>query len=91
MLFNTVEFIFVFLPIALALHFIVARWNQEAAVVVTALSSLAFYAWWNPPFVVLPAGSILVNFMLARAIMAAASTCSIDSPRTPNHGRGTLA
>src|SRR5437667_6353285 len=74
MLFNTTEFVFVFLPIAVALDFIIARWNEDAAVVGTTLSSLAFYAWWNPPFIVLPAGSILVNFLLARAIIAADET-----------------
>src|SRR5258705_8074611 len=71
MLFNTAEFIFGFLPLAVALHFMVARWSREAAVVTTAISSLAFYAWWNPPFVVLPAASILLNFAFARAIIVA--------------------
>jgi D-alanyl-lipoteichoic acid acyltransferase DltB (MBOAT superfamily) len=65
MLFNSYEFIFVFLPAAVLIHFAAARWSVEAAIAATALSSLAFYAWWNPPFVVLLGGSILVNFVLA--------------------------
>src|SRR3954469_14314138 len=65
MLFNSYEFIFVFLPAAVLIHFTAARWSIEAAIVATALWSLVFYAWWNPPFVLLLAGSILVNFALA--------------------------
>jgi D-alanyl-lipoteichoic acid acyltransferase DltB (MBOAT superfamily) len=69
MLFNTSEFIFLFLPLAVTLHFWTASRNLTAAAIVTTLSSLAFYAWWNPPFVLLPILSILLNFMLARAIV----------------------
>jgi len=72
MLFNSPEFIFLFLPITVALHFALAAWRVEAAVVATIISSLAFYAWWNPPFVALPIVSILANFWLARRMAAAA-------------------
>jgi D-alanyl-lipoteichoic acid acyltransferase DltB (MBOAT superfamily) len=68
MLFNTSEFIFIFLPLAVGLHFLAARRSITTAAVVTTLSSLAFYAWWNPPFVMLPVLSIALNFALARAI-----------------------
>jgi alginate O-acetyltransferase complex protein AlgI len=70
MLFNTPEFIFVFLPVALAIHFALARWSVEAAVIATTISSLLFYAWWNPPFVLLPIASIAGNFWLTRRIAA---------------------
>src|SRR6187397_983330 len=71
MLFNSSEFIFVFLPFALLLHFALARWSVTAAVVATALSSLLFYAWWSPPFVVLPILSIAANFLIARSMRSA--------------------
>jgi D-alanyl-lipoteichoic acid acyltransferase DltB (MBOAT superfamily) len=71
MLFNSPEFIFLFLPAALALHFSLARWSITAATVATTISSLLFYAWWNPPFVVLPILSIAANFWLAKRIVAA--------------------
>jgi len=74
MLFNSPEFIFFFLPCAVALHFFLARHSVEAAVIGTTLSSLAFYAWWNPPFIILPVASILVNFWLARRIVVAGDT-----------------
>jgi alginate O-acetyltransferase complex protein AlgI len=71
MLFNTPEFIYLFMPAAVALHFLVARKSVDAAVLVTTVVSLLFYAWWNPPFVVLPAASILMNFWLARRMVDA--------------------
>jgi len=72
MLFNSFEFIFVFLPLAVGLHFLAARWSVAAAIAVTTVSSLVFYAWWNPPFLVLPVLSILCNFWLGRRIAEAA-------------------
>jgi alginate O-acetyltransferase complex protein AlgI len=71
MLFHTSEFIFLFLPAAVALHFILARFSAPAAIVATTITSLAFYTWWKPPFVLLPVLSILLNFWIARHIAAA--------------------
>jgi D-alanyl-lipoteichoic acid acyltransferase DltB (MBOAT superfamily) len=68
MLFNSYEFIFLFLPAAVVLHFSLARHSIGAATVGTAISSLVFYAWWNPPFILLPIISIAANFWLARRI-----------------------
>ena len=45
MLFNSSEFIFLFLPLAVGLHFLLARLSITAAVVATTLASLAFYMW----------------------------------------------
>ena len=70
MLFNSLEFIYVFLPLAVLLHFLAARWSVAAAVLTTTISSLVFYAWWKPPFVVLPLISVLGNYWLAREILA---------------------
>jgi len=70
MLFNSQEFILIFLPLAVIAHFAAARRSTLAAVVTTTLSSLIFYAWWKPPFVLLPISSILLNFWLARVIIA---------------------
>jgi alginate O-acetyltransferase complex protein AlgI len=71
MLFNSQEFIFLFLPLAVMLHFALARWSAEAAIVGTTVSSLVFYAWWNPPYVLLLIASLAGNFWLARQIVAA--------------------
>jgi alginate O-acetyltransferase complex protein AlgI len=71
MLFNSLEFIYLFLPSAVALHFLAARWSTSLAVAVTILSSLVFYAWWKPPYVILPIISIMANYWLARKILLA--------------------
>jgi D-alanyl-lipoteichoic acid acyltransferase DltB (MBOAT superfamily) len=76
MLFNTPEFIFLFLPIAVAIHFLLARRSMDAALIGTAISSLIFYAWWNPPFVAIPVGSIAANFWLARRMAEADDTAA---------------
>lgn len=68
MLFNSYEFILLFLPLAVIAHFTAARLSVTAAILTTTASSLAFYAWWNPPFVLLPIASIVINFLLAHRI-----------------------
>jgi D-alanyl-lipoteichoic acid acyltransferase DltB (MBOAT superfamily) len=69
MLFYSFEFMFLFLPAAVALHFLAARSSIEAAVIVTSASSLFFYAWWNPKFVALPVLSVAINLLLARVML----------------------
>ncbi|HXW25488.1 MAG TPA: MBOAT family O-acyltransferase [Xanthobacteraceae bacterium] len=71
MLFNSPEFIFLFLPAALVLHFSLARVSIDAALVGTTLSCLVFYAWWNPPYVALPIASIAANFWIATRVAGA--------------------
>jgi D-alanyl-lipoteichoic acid acyltransferase DltB (MBOAT superfamily) len=71
MLFNSHEFILIFLPLALAAHFLAARRSTVAAALTTTLTSLIFYAWWKPAFVILPISSILLNYWLARKIVDA--------------------
>jgi alginate O-acetyltransferase complex protein AlgI len=70
-LFNSLLFIFVFLPAAVTLHFLLARWSVNAAVIGTTISSLIFYGWWNPPYLLLPILSVLVNYWLACRIVQA--------------------
>lgn len=67
MLFNSYEFLFVFLPIT-ALVYWLARVHigLRLAVGWLVLASLLFYAWWNPVYVPLLLGSALVNFQLGK-------------------------
>jgi D-alanyl-lipoteichoic acid acyltransferase DltB (MBOAT superfamily) len=62
MLFNSTEFIFGFLPISIALYFLLGRASILAARVWLSVASLFFYAWWNPPYLILLAISIVFNF-----------------------------
>ena len=70
MLFNSFEFIFIYLPITLAGFIIVGKFVAApiARVVWLALASLAFYAYWNVEFLPIIVVSIVANFFFALAI-----------------------
>ncbi len=71
MLFNSYEFIFLFLPVTLLVFFAIARLGHEAAIVWLVLSSLFFYGWWNPIYLVLILLSMVVNFYLGELLSSA--------------------
>lgn len=62
MLFNSYEFLFLFLPLTLVGFFLVARFGHEMAIGWLVVASLFFYAWWNPVYLVLILLSMGVNF-----------------------------
>jgi alginate O-acetyltransferase complex protein AlgI len=68
MLFNSFEFLFAFLPVALAGFFLLARVSRLAAAGWLAAASLWFYGWWDPRYVVLLAASIALNFVWGRRL-----------------------
>src|SRR5262245_38236921 len=69
MLFNSYEFIFVFLPVSVAVFFVLGTVSRTWALFWIILISLFFYAWWRPLNVLLIAPSILINFGLARVLL----------------------
>ena len=68
MLFNSYEFIFVFLPIALAVFFLIGRASTKIALGWLVVASLTFYAAWNPRYLVLLSGSIAFNYLVGRLL-----------------------
>ncbi len=69
MLFNSYEFIFVFLPLALLGFFKLAKyWGRQAAIAWLVLASLAFYGWWNPAYLVLIVSSALFNYAIGTTL-----------------------
>lgn len=68
MLFNSFAFILEFLPLALALFFLLGRLNQSWAAAWLAVASIAFYGYWSPKYIVLLLGSVACNFLCGRAI-----------------------
>jgi alginate O-acetyltransferase complex protein AlgI len=68
MLFNSPEFIFAFLPVTLAVFFLVGSVSRGWALGWLVLASAFFYAWWNPVNVLIIAPSLAVNYFLACAI-----------------------
>jgi alginate O-acetyltransferase complex protein AlgI len=62
MLFNSYEFIFVYLPVVFFGFFLIAPRNYRMAALWLAGASMFFYGWWNPKFVSLLFASILFNY-----------------------------
>ncbi len=77
MLFNSYPFLFVFLPIALAGFHLAGRMGRRPVILWLAACSLAFYAYWNPPYVFLLLTSVALNYLAATVI-----TRRPISPRT---------
>ena len=65
MVFSSPLFLFIFLPIVLALYYLLARRYRN---VLLLLSSLFFYAWGEPIYVILMIGSITFNWLMGLAI-----------------------
>ena len=72
MLFNSFEFIFLFLPITLAGFFLIGKKvsyvRQQVPLLWLVLASLFFYGWWKPlnlPLIIL---SIVINYSLGHLL-----------------------
>ena len=65
MLFSSITFLFIFLPVVLAVYYIVP---YKAKNIVLLAASLFFYAWGEPVYVVLMILSILFNYFCGRDI-----------------------
>jgi alginate O-acetyltransferase complex protein AlgI len=68
MLFNSPEFLFVFLPAALAGTWLALRAGQPAGLFALIFASLVFYAWWRTSGLAVIGASIIANFLIATRI-----------------------
>ena len=68
MLFNSYTFLLLFLPVALAGCYMLARWRASAAVLWLVLASFFFYGWWDVRYVALLAASVAFNYVAGQAI-----------------------
>ena len=69
MLFNSAEFIFCFLPLTLAVYFILNKAGHlQTAKIWLFLASLFFYSWWNPVYLPIILVSMLFNFGVGRQL-----------------------
>lgn len=69
MLFFSFEFLYIFLPIACFGYFALSRLsraNRKLCILWLIGASLVFYGYWNPSYLVLIGGSILVNFFVGQ-------------------------
>ncbi len=76
MVFSSLTFLFIFLPITLLLYYVMP--SVKARNVVLLIASLLFYAWGEPIYVVLMIISVLLNYYIGR-----------DLEKT--HSKGVLA
>jgi D-alanyl-lipoteichoic acid acyltransferase DltB (MBOAT superfamily) len=65
LLFSSNVFIFVFLPIALIGYQLLSRFGRPALLFWLTASSLFFYGYWNPIYLLLLCGSMLMNFLIS--------------------------
>ena len=67
MLFSSIEFLFLFLPVVLLVYYTLPfRWGLKNGWLL--LASLFFYAWGEPSFVVVMLASIAFNYVMALVI-----------------------
>jgi alginate O-acetyltransferase complex protein AlgI len=69
MLFNSFAFLLVFLPLALAAHAAVERYQPQHRLILLTLLSFAFYGYWDWRFIPLLGLSILINWLIARSFL----------------------
>lgn len=74
MLFNSIPFLFLFLPAVLIGFQLLGQFGRSAAIAWLAMSSVVFYAYWNKFFLLLLLGSIAFNFVCAQTIGRAGSS-----------------
>ncbi|MEF9995267.1 MAG: MBOAT family protein [Burkholderiaceae bacterium] len=68
MLFNSYQFLVVFLPVVLIGYFALGRWNIGFAAAWLTFASLAFYAYWDTSYIPLLLGSIAFNYFAGTGI-----------------------
>ena len=72
MLFNSFEFLFLFLPVVFLGFFWIAQTSHRLAALWLASTSVFFYGFWNPKFVSLLLASVAFNYAMGYAIGHAA-------------------
>ena len=71
MIFNSYTFLFLFLPVCLGGFWLATRpgAGERQALGWLVLMSLVFYAWWEPVYLLLLAGSVGLNLVMAHLIV----------------------
>jgi alginate O-acetyltransferase complex protein AlgI len=69
MLFNSQEFLFVFLPATLIGFYLIGRFSRLGAIFWLIFTSLIFYGWWRPINIIIIGPSIIINYLLASFLL----------------------
>jgi len=62
MLFNSYEFILLFLPATLGIYYFLGKHNYRIAIAWLVAASLFFYSWWDPAYLPLILLSMMFNY-----------------------------
>jgi alginate O-acetyltransferase complex protein AlgI len=74
MLFSSSQFLFAFLPLTIVAVSLLGHFmGRQAALIGLIAASLAFYGWWNPPYLALIGASVIVNFAFGLTLLKARS------------------
>ncbi|GJL51091.1 MAG: alginate O-acetylation protein [Nitrospirales bacterium] len=69
MLFNSYIFIFLFLPITVITFYLLGGHGQNRlALAWLVAASLFFYGWWNPAYLFIIIGSIIMNYSIGKTL-----------------------
>ncbi len=68
MLFNSISFICIFLPVTLVVFFFFGRFHQRSAMAWLGIASLVFYSWLGTRYLPLLIVSILFNYSIGLAL-----------------------
>lgn len=68
MLFNSFEFIFLFLPLTIILFFLIGKFSHKLTLAWLCIASLIFYGYWNINFLSLLLVSVFFNFIAGKII-----------------------
>jgi len=69
MLFNSLEFLFAFLPATLFITWLSLRWGgRRAGIMALILASFFFYGWWEAKSLVIIGASIAFNYVVAQYV-----------------------
>lgn len=80
MYFHSYQFLFLFLPLALASFQLARRFGEKGRLGAMLCASLLFYGLWDVRFVPLLAASILINFAIGRALSVRREARGADAP-----------
>lgn len=69
MLFNSYEFLFIFLPISIFIYFLVNKFNKYSiAKCILIIFSLYFYGYLNPSYITIIIISIVINYSIGKIL-----------------------
>ena len=73
MFFNSLQFVFLFVPATLAGYFWLGKIGRQLAPFWLAAASLVFYASWNPEYIPLLLASVAFNYLIGLLILHSAA------------------